>query len=100
MASLATLAVSAVVLAGVSLVLSLRATRIATAPAPASSQELYAHVQALRTSVIDLTDRVEQWQKRDRVRRTRESHEGVEAAPPMDPVSLKAEVRRRALGMT
>lgn len=62
-----------------------------------SSADLEARINALRTEVSDLFDRVEQWQKRDRVRRVREAKEDgpPEVAPP-NPASSRLE-RLRAL---
>lgn len=69
-------------------------------PDPESVPALRAEVNGLRTTVADLTDRLEQWQRRDRVRRVREKAEVSEPEPvePMDPLALKRELRRRAFG--
>jgi len=59
-------------------------------------------IQGIRTSILELFDRVEHWMKRDRVRKLRESQEAKpegqgETEAPARP-ETKAELRRRLLG--
>jgi hypothetical protein len=77
-------------LAGVSLLVTLKR------PEPKSTPELMREVNALRLGHADLVDRVEQWQKRDRVRRLREGKEELQQElAPMDPRSVKDQLRRQ-----
>lgn len=85
--------VLALALAGVSLWATLRA---------GSVPELEHQVAKLRLEVTDVVDRLEQWQKRDRVRRLREGREDADAGASLAaPAELSraqriAELRARA----
>jgi len=58
---------------------------------------LTSQVNTLRLSIADLTDRVEQWQKRDRVRNLRAGkEEAAQATLPLDRTTLKQHLRRTA----
>jgi hypothetical protein len=59
-------------------------------------------IQGIRTSILELFDRVEHWMKRDRVRKLRDAQEAKQEAPqgeiaPAAPMT-KAELRRKHLG--
>lgn len=66
-------------------------------PPTPTTADVERQVNTLRLAIADLTDRVEQWQKRDRVRNLRAGQEA--AAPmPMDRVGLKNALRARLGG--
>lgn len=57
-------------------------------------------LQELTLAHADLVDKVAHWQRRDRVRKLRASHEeGTEEAAPTDPKALKASLRRQVFGV-
>lgn len=69
-----------------------------------SVHDLSAKQTALRTEVSDLADRLEQWMKRDRVRKVREGKESAlehEMVAPMarTAAEIKAELRRKVFAM-
>lgn len=65
------------------------------------ASEVTRDVIALRTSLMDLADKVDHWMRRERVRKLRESVDarGEEASPPTT-VSTKDELRRKLFGAT
>lgn len=70
-----------------------------------SVSEVERKVSSIRLELTDVIDRVEQWQKRDRVRRVREGKEQAEQAsspaPAAAPVDRIARLRQlRAMGRT
>lgn len=90
---IASLSVFALCSAGVSLFLHW------IRPSEPTTAEQARELQALRLAHADLVDRVEQWQKRDRVRRLREGRESVDETPAeLSPGELKAHLRRRVFG--
>ena len=71
-------------------------------PSEPTTAEVARELQAMRLAHADLVDRVEQWQKRDRVRRLREGKEAADI-PDLDSLSpheRKAHLRRQFLGGT
>lgn len=69
-------------------------------PAEPTTADQARELQALRLAHADLVDRVEQWQKRDRVRRLREGRESAEQDPveQLTPHERKAALRRQLFG--
>jgi hypothetical protein len=66
-----------------------------------SIAELEREVNALRLAHSDMVDKVEAWQRRDRQRRLRESHEVPDpsmAPPSNDPAEVKRQLRARIFG--
>lgn len=86
----------AVVSAGISVFTLLFTLR---RPAEPLASEVTRDVIALRTSLMDLTDKVEHWQRRERVRKLRESVDARgEEAGQTATVSTKDELRRKLFG--
>jgi hypothetical protein len=87
------LSVCAAVIAGVGLLVTLRR------PEPLATSELARDVAALKLALADTVDKVEHWQRRDRVRKLRDANE-QQQLPLEDPdVPLKERLRRQFGGM-
>jgi hypothetical protein len=56
-------------------------------------------LQELQLAHADLVDKVTHWQRRDRVRKLRESHELPQDEPSGDPKQIKAQLRQRVFGV-
>lgn len=83
------LSVLAIVAAGISLYVSVRA---------GSLHDLRSQVRALDADLTDLNDRVEHWRGRDAVRKMREGQlqHAIPAAPARGTPEFKAHLRARA----
>lgn len=61
--------------------------------------EVRKQLQELSLAHADLVDKVTHWQRRDRVRKLRESREAPQEDLPMDPKALKADLRAKVFGL-
>ena len=61
--------------------------------------EVRKQIQEISLAHADLVDKVTHWQRRDRVRKLRESHEKSPEEMPSDPKALKANLRSAVFGL-
>lgn len=93
------ISLAALVVAGISLIVSLRAARISPA-------ETLSEVRKVQLDVAELFDKVDHWTRRDRVRNVREGKtraaearaNGGASMETMDPANYKAYLRQLAFG--
>lgn len=83
------LSVCSAVIAAVTLLITLRR------PAPLATSELARDVNALKLALADLVDKVDHWQRRDRVRKLREANEIDPPTLAEPPITTKEALRRQ-----